>query len=59
MNNALIPAGLAVNLIFWNREADLARLLGGAAIILVALAANALWARFQAPSPKPAHTSAE
>ncbi|PKL95217.1 MAG: EamA family transporter [Gammaproteobacteria bacterium HGW-Gammaproteobacteria-8] len=37
MNNALIPAGLLVNLLIWNRDADLARLSTGAAILLIAL----------------------
>jgi carboxylate/amino acid/amine transporter len=33
MNNALVPAGLLVNLLLWNRDADLGRLsLGGAVI---------------------------
>ncbi|WP_439889397.1 carboxylate/amino acid/amine transporter [Pseudomonas sp. MBLB4123] len=33
MNNALVPAGLLVNLLLWNRDADLLRLgLGGAVI---------------------------
>lgn len=33
MNNALVPAGLLVNLLLWNRDADLWRLsLGGAVI---------------------------
>ena len=37
MNNALIPAGLAVNLLLWNRDADVLRLIAGAAIIVLAL----------------------
>lgn len=37
MNNALIPAGLLVNLLIWNRDADLIRLIAGACILLVAL----------------------
>lgn len=45
MNNALIPAGLAVNLLIWNHDADLLRLAIGAAIIGGALAVNAGWAR--------------
>ena len=28
MNNALIPAGLLVNLLIWNQQADLLRLAG-------------------------------
>lgn len=45
MNNALIPAGLAVNLLIWNHDADLPRLAAGAAIIGAALALNRPWAR--------------
>ncbi|MFP8967316.1 carboxylate/amino acid/amine transporter [Pokkaliibacter sp. CJK22405] len=37
MNNALIPAGLIVNLLIWNRDADLPRLLGGSIVMFVAL----------------------
>lgn len=40
MNNALIPAGLLVNLLIWNRDADLARLALGGAIIVAAVAIN-------------------
>ncbi len=29
MNNALVPAGLVVNLVIWNRDADLGKLLLG------------------------------
>lgn len=38
MNNALIPAGLLVNLLIWNRDAGLPRLLGGGLLILIAVA---------------------
>ena len=37
MNNALVPAGLLVNVTIWNRDADLVRLAAGGAIILLAL----------------------
>ncbi|MUH72071.1 DMT family transporter [Psychrosphaera haliotis] len=37
MNNLLIPAGIIVNLIIWNREADLSRLSIGGGIILLSL----------------------
>ncbi len=37
MNNALIPAGLLVNLLIWNRDTDLLRLTLGAALMIVAL----------------------
>ncbi|WP_078082965.1 DMT family transporter [Microbulbifer mangrovi] len=38
MNNALIPAGLLVNLLIWNRDADLPRLVGGGLLIAAAVA---------------------
>ncbi len=37
MNNALIPAGLIVNVTIWNKDEDLIRLSIGTAIILLAL----------------------
>ncbi len=37
MNNALIPAGLIVNLLIWNRDTDLLRLAAGAAVMMLAL----------------------
>lgn len=42
MNNALVPAGLLVNLLLWNREADLGRLALGASVILISLWINRL-----------------
>ncbi|MFT2112086.1 carboxylate/amino acid/amine transporter [Marinomonas sp. 2405UD68-3] len=39
-NNLLIPAGIVVNVIFWNRDADILRLTIGASIILLALWVN-------------------
>ncbi len=39
-NNLLIPAGIVVNIIFWNRDADIFRLAVGGAIILLALVVN-------------------
>lgn len=35
MNNALIPAGLAVNILIWNREVELGRLAAGALLLLL------------------------
>jgi hypothetical protein len=32
MNNALIPVGLIVNLVIWNKEADMKILIGGSLI---------------------------
>ncbi|RCV91224.1 carboxylate/amino acid/amine transporter [Billgrantia montanilacus] len=48
MNNALIPAGLLVNLVIWNREADLPRLAIGGAIIVGSLFLNEWWQRRRA-----------
>ena len=45
MNNALVPAGLVVNLVIWNRDADLGRLALGGSIILAALLLNEWWER--------------
>jgi len=39
-NNLLIPAGIIVNVIFWNRDADIFRLTIGGTIILLALIVN-------------------
>ncbi|MEH6387377.1 EamA family transporter [Pseudomonas profundi] len=47
MNNALIPAGLVVNLLIWNQEADLQRLLLGGSIIGISLWVNAHWPRWR------------
>ena len=43
MNNALIPAGLLVNLIIWNQQADLLRLALGGAVIGFSLWLNMNW----------------
>lgn len=43
MNNALIPAGLVVNLLIWNQQADLTRLLLGGALIGLSLWLNMRW----------------
>lgn len=40
MNNALVPAGLIVNILIWNRDVDLMRLLVGGGIILLSLVVN-------------------
>lgn len=40
MNNLLIPAGIIVNVVIWNRDADIFRLLLGGFIILLALLIN-------------------
>ncbi|MES1924978.1 EamA family transporter [Salinisphaera sp. T31B1] len=43
MNNALIPAGLTVNLLIWNHDADISRLALGAAVMALALVGNRWW----------------
>ena len=43
MNNALVPAGLVVNLVIWNRDADVGKLLLGAAIMGASLRLNHWW----------------
>ncbi len=45
MNNALVPAGLLVNLLIWNRDADLLRLAVGGAVIALSLWVNAHFSR--------------
>jgi len=40
MNNLLIPAGILVNVVIWNRDADILRLSIGGAVILSALLLN-------------------
>lgn len=40
MNNLLIPAGILVNVVIWNRDADLIKLSIGGAIIVLALLLN-------------------
>jgi carboxylate/amino acid/amine transporter len=45
MNNALIPAGLIVNLLIWNSAADLPRLLLGGAVLLLSLLVHEYWAK--------------
>ncbi len=44
MNNALVPVGLLVNLLLWNQQVELARLLLGGAVIMLSLQVNA-WGR--------------
>jgi carboxylate/amino acid/amine transporter len=45
MNNVLIPAGIIVNVLIWNRDADLLRLSSGGAVIVFALWLNHFLAR--------------
>lgn len=48
MNNMLIPAGLIVNLLFWNHSADLVKLGSGGVLILLALVINERHAKHRA-----------
>ncbi|GAA3543631.1 carboxylate/amino acid/amine transporter [Zobellella aerophila] len=43
MNNALVPAGLLVNLLLWNREANLPQLTLGGLLLLASLWINERW----------------
>lgn len=45
MNNALVPAGLVVNILIWNRDVDLIRLTIGGVIILLSLWVNETWVK--------------
>ncbi len=45
MNNALVPAGLIVNLLIWNRDVDVLRLSLGGGIILFSLWLNETWVK--------------
>lgn len=45
MNNLLIPAGLLVNLVIWNREANLSRIALGGAVMVLALVGSEWWRR--------------
>ena len=47
MNNALIPAGLIVNLVIWNRDANLVRLSLGGAVLLFSLLLHEYWGKQQ------------
>ena len=52
MNNALIPAGLIVNLLIWNRDADLVRLSLGGAVLLLSLLLHEYWGKRQNLQPQ-------
>jgi len=45
MNNALIPAGLIVNLVIWNRDANLMRLSIGGGVLLLSLLLHEYWGK--------------
>lgn len=52
LNELHVPAGLLVNLLIWNRDADLPRLAAGGAVILAAMWLNRLGRRrWATPSP--------
>ncbi|MBL4244665.1 DMT family transporter [Vibrio fluvialis] len=45
MKNLLVPAGLVVNILIWNRDVDLARLSLGGLVILLSLWVNETWVK--------------
>ncbi|MEZ8141166.1 hypothetical protein A1OO_06595 [Enterovibrio norvegicus FF-33] len=45
MNNVLVPAGIVVNVLIWNRDADLGTLTMGGAVILASLWLNETWVK--------------
>lgn len=45
MNNVLVPAGIVVNVLIWNRDADLFTLAIGGAVILASLWINETWVK--------------
>jgi carboxylate/amino acid/amine transporter len=57
MNNVLIPAGIVVNVMIWNTEADILRLSIGAGIILAALLLNQLSTKPSVDKELPAGSS--
>ncbi len=52
MNNALVPAGLVVNILIWNRDVDLMRLAIGGVIILFSLWVNETWVKRKVPASR-------
>ncbi|PAV25117.1 carboxylate/amino acid/amine transporter [Tamilnaduibacter salinus] len=46
MNNALVPAGLVVNLLIWNQDADLLRLALGGGVIAFSLWLNTRFSKY-------------
>ena len=48
MNNALVPAGLVVNILIWNRDVDLVRLTIGGLIIVASLLVNETYVKRKA-----------
>lgn len=48
MNNALVPAGLIVNIVIWNRDVDYPRLIIGGIIIMLSLWINETWVKRKA-----------
>ncbi|KZN49336.1 DMT family transporter [Pseudoalteromonas luteoviolacea] len=61
MNNVLIPIGVLVNLLIWNRQADLLSLSLGSGIICLALLINYYFEKkiITKPTKKPQHSSNE
>lgn len=53
MNELHVPLGLLVNILIWNRDADLKKIALGGAVILLSLGVNRLGRRATLPSPTP------
>ncbi len=53
MNDVLIPAGLLVNLVIWNRDTDLVRLIAGGTVMLLALYLAHYVQRSDSSKPQP------
>ena len=52
MNNALVPAGLIVNIVIWNHDVDYLRLIIGGGIILLSLWFNETWVKQKVASQR-------
>ncbi|CAH0524331.1 carboxylate/amino acid/amine transporter [Vibrio hippocampi] len=52
MNNVLVPAGLVVNIVIWNREVDITKLAIGGGVILLSLVVNELWVKPKAQAQR-------
>lgn len=59
MNNALVPAGLVVNILIWNRDVDLVRLATGGGIILLSLWVNETWVKKRINNATPTSDAAK
>lgn len=54
MNNVLVPAGLIVNIVIWNRDVDVFKLAIGGGVIVLSLVVNELWVKPKAQAQRKA-----